>query len=89
MKELAAQRGAFAATLKVASRYRIAVVMRYNHPVKVSKMVKGEVKEVEVGVVNTHLATWYSDTEEMWSQVRVRPSCQIVDAMNLNTFKVI
>ena len=39
---------------------------------KVSKVVMGEVKEVEVGVVNTHLATWYSDTEEMWSQVKVR-----------------
>ena len=38
---------------------------------KVSKVVMGEVKEVEVGVVNTHLATWYSDTEERWSQVRV------------------
>ena len=29
----------------------------------------GEVKEVEVGVVNTHLATWYSETEAKWSQV--------------------
>ena len=38
-------------------------------PVKVSKVVMGEVKEVEVGVVNTHLATWYSDTEAKWSQV--------------------
>ena len=38
---------------------------------KVSKVVMGEVKEVEVGVVNTHLATWYSDTEEKWSQVKV------------------
>ena len=37
-----------------------------------SKVVMGEVKEVEVGVVNTHLATWYSDTEEKWSQVKVR-----------------
>ena len=36
---------------------------------KVSKVVMGEVKEVEVGVVNTHLATWYSDTEAKWSQV--------------------
>ena len=36
-----------------------------------SKVVMGEVKEVEVGVVNTHLATWYSDTEERWSQVRI------------------
>ena len=32
-------------------------------------MVLGEVKEVEVGVVNTHLATWYSETEAKWSQV--------------------
>ena len=36
---------------------------------KVSKVVKGEVKEVEVGVVNSHLGTWYSDTEAKWSQV--------------------
>ena len=35
-----------------------------------SKVVMGEVKEVEVGVVNTHLATWYSDTETRWSQVK-------------------
>ena len=41
-------------------------------PVKVSKVVMGEVKEVEVGVVNTHLATWYSDTEAKWSQVIFR-----------------
>ena len=34
------------------------------------KVVRGEVKEVKVGVVNTHLATWYSETEEKWSQVR-------------------
>ena len=34
-----------------------------------SKLVLGEVKEVEVGVVNTHLATWYSETEAKWSQV--------------------
>ena len=38
---------------------------------KVSKLVMGDLKEVEVGVVNTHLATWYSDTEEKWSQVKV------------------
>ena len=34
-----------------------------------SKLVLGEVKEVEVGVVNTHLATWYSEAEAKWSQV--------------------
>ena len=39
-------------------------------------VVMGEVKEVEVGVVNTHLATWYSDTEERWSQVRVSKALQ-------------
>ena len=36
-----------------------------------SKLVLGEVKEVEVGVVNTHLATWYSETEAKWSQVMI------------------
>ena len=70
VKELAAQRGAFAATLKVAPVFCFA--RKYNPSLKVSKMVMGEVKEVEVGVVNTHLATWYSDTEEKWSQVKVR-----------------
>ena len=34
-----------------------------------SKLVLGEVKEVEVGVVNTHLDSWYSEAEAKWSQV--------------------
>ena len=54
---------------------------------KVSKVVMGEVKEVEVGVVNTHLATWYSDTEARWSQVRVRRSRPDFCAKNLDDFK--
>ena len=70
VKELAAQRGAFAATLKVDSSILAhKIVAMKKLPVKVSKVVMGEVKEVEVGVVNTHLATWYSDTEAKWSQV--------------------
>ena len=36
-----------------------------------SKMVMGEVKEVKVGVVNTHLGTWYSETEDRWSEVKI------------------
>ena len=46
-----------------------SLLLRKNSPSKVSKLVLGEVKEVEVGVVNTHLATWYSETEAKWSQV--------------------
>ena len=34
-------------------------------------MVMGEVKEVKVGVVNTHLCTWYSETEDRWSEVKI------------------
>ena len=37
----------------------------------------GEVKEVEVGVVNTHLASWYSATEEKWSQVTRKTTTDI------------
>ena len=37
----------------------------------------GEVKEVEVGVVNTHLATWYSETEAKWSQVMSKTTSDI------------
>jgi len=47
--------------------------------IKVSKVVLGEVKEVEVGVVNTHLATWYSQTEAKWSQVREAQAEQVLD----------
>jgi len=47
--------------------------------IKVSKVVLGEVKEVEVGVVNTHLATWYSETEAKWSQVREAQAEQVLD----------
>ena len=36
-----------------------------------SKMVMGQVKEVKVGVVNTHLGTWYSETEDRWSEVKI------------------
>ena len=73
VKELAAQRGAFSATLKVDSSILAhKIVAMKKLPVKVSKVVMGEVKEVEVGVVNTHLATWYSDTEAKWSQVIFR-----------------
>ena len=77
--EIAVQRGAFAATLKVATSQfcpefwtvllSSSLLLRNNSPSKVSKLVLGEVKEVEVGVVNTHLATWYSETEAKWSQV--------------------
>ena len=31
----------------------------------------GEVKEVKVGVVNTHLGTWYSETEDRWGEVKI------------------
>ena len=48
---------------------RCSILLRNNSPLKVSKLVVGEVKEVEVGIVNTHLATWYSETEAKWSQV--------------------
>ena len=34
-------------------------------------MVMGQVKEVKVGVVNTHLGTWYSETEDRWSEVKI------------------
>ena len=54
---------------------------------KVSKVVMGEVKEVEVGVVNTHLATWYSDTEARWSQVRVGRTGPDFSGKNLDDFK--
>ena len=74
MPEIAVQRGAFAATLKVATseifgRPSKEGDLQNNSPSKVSKLVLGEVKEVEVGVVNTHLATWYSEAEAKWSQV--------------------
>ena len=46
-----------------------SILLHNNSPSKVSKLVLGEVKEVEVGVVNTHLATWYSEAEAKWSQV--------------------
>ena len=44
---------------------------------KVSKLVLGEVEEVEVGVVNTHLASWYSETEAKWSQVMSKTTSDI------------
>jgi endonuclease/exonuclease/phosphatase family metal-dependent hydrolase len=37
---------------------------------EVRKEVAGVVRELRVAVVNTHLATWYSATEEKWSGVR-------------------
>ena len=39
----------------------------------------GEVKEVEVGIVNTHLATWYSETEAKWSQVMSKTTSDICE----------
>ena len=48
------------------------------------KLVLGEVKEVEVGIVNTHLATWYSETEAKWSQVMSKTTSDIVTAIQAN-----
>ena len=37
---------------------------------EVEKSVAGVNKSVKISAVNTHLATWYSETEELWSSVR-------------------
>ena len=38
-------------------------------------------KEVVVGVVNTHLATWYDTTEEKWSKVRKEQGEEVLVAV--------
>ena len=37
---------------------------------EVEKSVAGVNKSVKICAINTHLATWYSETEELWTRVR-------------------
>ena len=38
--------------------------------IEVSKAVAGVTKTLKVSAINTHLATWYSETESLWTSVR-------------------
>ena len=49
--------------------------------IRVSKVVRGVKREVVVGVVNTHLATWYDPTEEKWSKVREEQGEEVLEAV--------
>ena len=44
----------------------------------VSKVVAGETKTLKVSAINTHLATWYSDSEELWTSVREKQADDVL-----------